>query len=439
MKAYIKSLFSSILLASASTSFAVIDITSDTTLTYDTSGNFSATDNYEVSNNATFAIVYTGDVSTHAQMNNYGISVEAGSTFALDWSKGLDFVMKSPSASTETTFDIYGTFEKRGASIVNMVIADAAANNVVWNFYDGSKAQKASGAGNYSMEVRRGTGTINVFDGANVSITDINIGGRNDSNAINGTINVEGVMTVDAWLRLGNTALVGTNAGKAQLNVTNGGVLTTRDFGTNIGTGYTATTLIKGLNSQMTVTYAVTLNSVVDDRSSSKFTVFTGSNFKINNANGLTSNANSKVVFGLDENLQAAASKALLSIQKLTVNTANDEKTFSFDLTDLGSMTGMSEGDVFTLILFDSLSSVVLNGTAYDLASMASADIQNMFATFISFDFAGNNNWEAFNESNLSWEDNKLSLSLTYVPEPSTYAAIFGALAIAFAAYRRKK
>ncbi len=423
------------LMAFSSTSFALITIDEDFT----TSGNFSATDNYKVTNGATFTIYYPNDaaITTHGQMNDFGITVDAGSKFILDWSKGLDFVMKSPSATTPTTFDFYGTFEKKGTAGNNIVIADQAANNVVWNFHDGSVGQIAEGATKFNLEVRRGTGTVNVYTGATLSgVDNFNIGGRNDSNGINGTLNVAGgTMTVGAWVRLGNTALNEGNAGKAQLYVTDGGVLNTRDFGTNIGTGYTATAEIKDLGSKLIVSNAVTLGAITDSRSSSKFTVYTGANFK--NA-GLTSNANSDFVFGLDGNLEAADTTAMLTTPKLTVNTANSEKTFSFETSELGAMAGMTSGDTFDVLLIDTLTSVVFNGTTFTLSTMSEADLQNMFDSFISFDFAGNEYWEAFDKSDLHWANNKLTLQLTYVPEASTYAAIFGALALAFVVYRRK-
>ena len=51
--------------------------------------------------------------------------------------------------------------------------------------------------------------------------------------------------------------------------------------------------------------------------------------------------------------------------------------------------------------------------------------------------------WSLAEGENLFWEDNTLFLNVTSagssVPEPSTYASIFGALALAFAAYRRRK
>lgn len=49
--------------------------------------------------------------------------------------------------------------------------------------------------------------------------------------------------------------------------------------------------------------------------------------------------------------------------------------------------------------------------------------------------------WSLAEGENFFWEDNTLFLKVTSlaVPEPSTYAAIFGAIALAFAAYRRRK
>ena len=51
--------------------------------------------------------------------------------------------------------------------------------------------------------------------------------------------------------------------------------------------------------------------------------------------------------------------------------------------------------------------------------------------------------WSLAEGENFFWEDNTLFLKVTSfgssIPEPSTYAAIFGAIALAFAAYRRRK
>ena len=51
--------------------------------------------------------------------------------------------------------------------------------------------------------------------------------------------------------------------------------------------------------------------------------------------------------------------------------------------------------------------------------------------------------WSLAEGENLFWEDSTLFLKVasigSSIPEPSTYAAIFGALALAFAAYRRRK
>ena len=42
-------------------------------------------------------------------------------------------------------------------------------------------------------------------------------------------------------------------------------------------------------------------------------------------------------------------------------------------------------------------------------------------------------------EAIFSATDNSLSVSFSQVPEPSTYAAIFGALSLVLAAYKRRK
>lgn len=58
--------------------------------------------------------------------------------------------------------------------------------------------------------------------------------------------------------------------------------------------------------------------------------------------------------------------------------------------------------------------------------------------SFVNADKLGSS-WEIDSENWKKIEDGTLYVTLTYVPEASTYAVIFGALAFVFVAYSRKR
>lgn len=404
-------------------------VTIDADETWPDSG-YTLTENVTVTNGAT--LTTEGNITT----GNYGMTVEAGSTIAFNNPKSAEFKMASPSAETVNTVDFYGTVVKTGAGGLNFILADNIANNTVINFHEGSLSKSENGQMNF--EVRRGTGTVNVMKGATLGgVNDFHVGGRGDAAPV-GTLNVQGSATFGAWIRLGNTGLNSGLSGKAALNVTDGGYLKARDLATNVGTGYDASIVLKDVGSQLVVSNAVTLNVVNDSRSTSSLRIQSGANFKVENANGLTSNSGNSVVFGLDSNIQAAASTAMLSISKLTVNTADSAKTFSIDASQLGAVAGLSAGDTIDIILIDSLSSIAFNGAEYDFSALDDAALQGLLSDFMEFEFAGNENWEAADISDIRKVDDSIVLGMTYVPEPGVCAVLFGAAAVVLAFWRRR-
>lgn len=86
-------------------------------------------------------------------------------------------------------------------------------------------------------------------------------------------------------------------------------------------------------------------------------------------------------------------------------------------------------------------------GDTYAISLVSVSDLESLLAidkiNVLNADKMGSE-WKLASEDKseyLKWTDTTLYLYVTSsaIPEPSTYAAIFGALALAFAAYRRRK
>ncbi len=126
---------------------------------------------------------------------------------------------------------------------------------------------------------------------------------------------------------------------------------------------------------------------------------------------------------------------------------ANSDVVFlnAFDVDTLivenfSSMVSLSDGtsfDALTISGFDEASNSVNLGTIFgDSAGVVLSALENNNVLLKVIDSKGNE-WTA---ENLSFEGNKVSFDINAaIPEPGTYAAILGALALAFAAYRRRK
>ena len=96
---------------------------------------------------------------------------------------------------------------------------------------------------------------------------------------------------------------------------------------------------------------------------------------------------------------------------------------FIVDASGFGAQDALEKGDVVRIALF-----VVSN-------VLDSAKVESLLS-FCEIKGLDSNFWE---KASLSFSDKTLYFNGTYVPEPSTYAAIFGAVALALAVWRRRK
>lgn len=111
---------------------------------------------------------------------------------------------------------------------------------------------------------------------------------------------------------------------------------------------------------------------------------------------------------------------------------------FAFDLSsenytlDIGSISGEFSADMLGDFIFANI-----GGETYELISLENAN-SDFAAAFDGASALFNEGGKQF-EAIFSATDNSLSVSFSQVPEPATYAAIFGVLSLALAAYKRRK
>lgn len=117
---------------------------------------------------------------------------------------------------------------------------------------------------------------------------------------------------------------------------------------------------------------------------------------------------------------------------------------FVFDFVDMDKqIEGLANGDVLNVSLMSIDGNFSISGSSFDKAN---GNISNFLQlNTVLANESGMKFWEDVDFENFVWDNdsNTLSVLMTYaggtIPEPSTYAMIFGALALAFVAYRKRK
>ena len=160
---------------------------------------------------------------------------------------------------------------------------------------------------------------------------------------------------------------------------------------------------------------------------SSTLVVF-GKDADFNVSNGLVWRRNANIQFNLDGVKMTSLTESNFSAKSfgtVRFDSGDDfaNSHFVVDASGFGAQDSLEKGDVVRIALF------VIAGTLSD------ADAENLLK-YSEIKGLDSNLWE---NASLSFSDNTLYFNGTYVPEPSTYAAIFGAVALALAFWRRRK
>lgn len=359
------------------------------------------------------------------------------------------------------------TSDVEGTTPVSVV---PGKNNGQWYFGDAAKGTTTivdSSQGNLNTD-RINLGSANlVFDGAT-----INVGNR--VNFGNG----------------GQTAATAENRNTVNVTLQNGASFTTwmayfanqqyTDFNLNITGNSTFKITSNTWNHLQGVNTADSTSHITIDKGSSFITT---TNLTVNGTHSLA--PRSTAVWDVKGNLSFAAlyttdaggSSSTINIYgsatvsgtgELKANRSNSALNFIMQDVDFAKMSLVTEGTIE-----DNTVDAILTGT--DFANInnftITLDLENfsvdgdfeagqtyavalirLTETLEPFDVSNisiansdkmGETWSLAEGENLFWEDSTLFLNVTAagssVPEPSTYAAIFGALALAFAAYRRRK
>lgn len=335
--------------------------------------------------------------------------------------------------------------------------ANAEASLILTN---GATYQQIDKGSNSQVYMNNGTGKLEVSNGAMWKAnTNFYVGNGNGANSTL-TLNNGSITNADGKSNTSDFYIANASGATGLVEISNGGYANLRTLKmAQGGANATAKLVLKDAGSLIKINMANDIGQSpgyqmfigmnvdeVDNQNNSKYTgnsaiieIHTGAQF-LNAASGYAYIKDSaQVQFVINSANIDSADVAMFSTKKLSVY-KNDHETitvsnpFVIDGKELSSVANLKEGDVADFLIMTVTDNATLND---DILSFGDYD------TLASiFEFKNNTNlefWQDFGVDNLSWDGSNLTLSLTYVPEPSTYAAIFGALALAFVAYRRKK
>lgn len=419
-------------------------------------GGLTLNDGGTFNSNSGFFVINGGLTVNNGGVFNSNAGVEVQNNNVLVNEGGSYNVVKGATLAIGNKADQTANFTVDGGSFnlsatnadLNIYIASNSTATANLKIINGGVFQQVNGAKNTQVWMNSGSGTLEISDGGKwFANTNFYVGGASGANSTlilnNGKIANSAGTGYSSDIKLAYAA-----NSTAKFEVSNGGSALLRTFQmAQGGTNAKATLIIKDAGSVVKAmntndsNYLFSLGMNVAD--GDKYTgnsaiveIHTGAQFANTNSGISYIKDSAQFTFVLDSANIYYASTAMFSTRNLAVYKTNAtvSNPFVIDGANLGAVNGLSEGDIAEFVIMTVSGDATLNDDILDFSNIESiADI---------FEFKNNTDladWEDFGLENLSFADGNLVLSLTYVPEPSTYAAIFGALALAFAAYRRRK
>lgn len=419
-------------------------------------GGLTLNDGGTFNSNSTFLVIGGGLTVNNGGVFNSNAGVEVQNNNVLVNEGGSYNVVKGATLAIGNKADQTANFTVDGGSFnlsatnadLNIYIASNSTATANLKITNGGVFQQVNGAKNTQVWMNSGSGTLEISDGGKwFANTNFYVGGASGANSTlilnNGKIANSAGTGASSDIKLAYAA-----NSTAKFEVSNGGTALLRTFQmAQGGANAKATLIIKDAGSLVRATntndtnylFSLGMNVADGDKyigNSAIVEIHTGAQFA-NTNNGISSIKDSaQFTFVLDSANIDYASTAMFSTRNLAVYKTNAtvSNPFVIDGANLGAVNGLSEGDIAEFVIMTVSGDATLNDDILDFTNAES------IAGIIEFKNNTNlEDWEDFGLDNLSFEDGNLVLSLTYVPEPSTYAAIFGALALAFAAYRRRK
>lgn len=419
-------------------------------------GGLTLNDGGTFNSNSGFFVINGGLTVNNGGVFNSNAGVEVQNNNVLVNEGGSYNVVKGSTLAIGNKADQTASFTVDGGSFnltatnsdFNIYVANNSTATANLKITNGGVYQQANGAKNTQVWMNSGSGTLEISDGGKwFANTNFYVGGASGANSTlilnNGKIANSAGTGYSSDIKLAYAA-----NSTAKFEVSNGGSALLRSFQMAQGGANAKATLIikdagsvvKAMNTNDSIyLFSFGMNVADGDKytgNSAIVEIHTGAQFA-NTNNGISSIKDSaQFTFVLDSANIDYASTAMFSTRNLAVYKTNAtvSNPFVIDGANLGAVNGLSEGDIAEFVIMTVSGDATLNGDILDFSNIEL--IAGIFEFKNNTDLA---DWEDFGLENLSFAGGNLVLSLTYVPEPSTYAAIFGAIALAFAAYRRRK
>lgn len=430
------------------------------------------------------AITINTNADTSVTTTDLGATdIQTGGSYYLNHNRGNitytfnledDFTVYSTANVTALKFDSRNAGAVLNANIKADIVKTGASGNTTLNFGQDDAngtlnvnligAQiRNDGGGELNFEIgRNAKTTLNIDSASLISATNINMSLRSVGSSAK--INIDGgSIALTGYLHMSNianSAYSGNGGMTTGVSVTNGGSLSVGSLimQTTIGgadKAHVGTITVSGKNasgvySSFTSSGAVTLGATSFGNSGDKgeLVLHTGTSSQI--AGVLTVNLTGSIRVVLDSDSIAnhqTSANVLASLYDVTLYNGGDTTTFAGITKSIiidGSLLAAS-GDDTSIALFyfgAAQGNVKLNGTGSDSRKVF-GDLEAYLQEFIAFE--NNKNlqyWQDFDYGDLRFDNATqtiyLDLTAKPIPEPSTYAAIFGILALALAAYRRR-
>ena len=395
-------------------------------------------------NGAVFNV--NGDASTWIRLGN-GSGVESSFT--------LDNSTLNMNATADLNIALgYGASDADSSFIVtNGALVQQYGNNIQFNMYGGenyfelSNGSTWAAATNFYVGNSDGSVSTMVVDGSMIT------GSNGSATGFSSDLHTASAGKATAYVEIKNGGIVnlrGLNVsqGHGTVNIQDGAAgavsyITISGNGSLLATRNVNNTNYHNRLGVNKLTSDGSANAAYEGNVAS-LTVHTGAQF-LNTQNAIQVYDSGQITLKLDSSGIGYAMDnglAMVSTDDLHMWKTDDtvSSPFVIDGSALGYIEGASEGDIYEFALLSVSGDILFNDVTYDLSSMSDSELTDFVSTI--FEFQNNTDlsaWEDFDASNVLYNGGTFYISLTYVPEPSTVAAIFGALALAFAAYRRRK
>lgn len=412
--------------------------------------------------NATLTIedggkLVSGSTADVINIGNYNdnvatVYVNKGGIIESSGTKGLNITLGSGANSTSKLIMDGGEIVKTSKGDKNITIGNNTSESATSLFQMNNNSKISQTENNWQINVKNGT--MEVLSGSDIYINGNFTVGNTTSNASKFIIDGSGTEirgSSGGTSYAGSLYLANSANNKGETIVSGGASAIFRNIIVADKANSQGTLVVKGLGTSVTVgnlAYDTHFGANQSDAanyagSSAKLEIWTGANFRSasGTGNGLKIYDSAQVSFVMDSSTVLDASnsgEAMLDYFRLDAyKSEGATKPFVID----GSMLKPTqEESSYEVILMHVSEGFYLNDTLLDFDSMSSEEIFSFVQE--TFDFQNCTDiygWDDISAENVYYALDRFVLQLTSyaVPEPSTYALIFGAIALALACRRK--